>query len=157
MENLQDKAHFLRNEYTQKLSQLAPDTARLWGKMNVQQMIEHMSDYVRIGSGRTPQTLVSPEERLPKLQSFLTSEKPFPENTPNVLMPDTPIPVKHRSMADAISELQGELDYFFMVFEKEPTKTITNPFFGELNYDMSLQLLHKHAWHHLKQFGLAEN
>ncbi|MEI8278335.1 MAG: hypothetical protein WCG87_01155 [Bacteroidota bacterium] len=156
MENLQGKAHFLRNEYIKKLAHLTADTPRLWGNMNAPQMIEHMSDYVRIGSGKTPHTLLSPEERLTKLQGFLMSEKPFPENTPNILMPDTPAPTKHISIAEAISELQAELDHFFSVFEKDPNKTITNPFFGDLNYDMSVQLLHKHALHHLRQFGVKE-
>ncbi len=155
MENIQEKANFLRSEYTKKLSALQPDAQALWGKMNVQQMIEHMTDYVRIGSGRTLEKLITPEEHVPKMQAFLSSEKPFRENTPNVLMPETPAAVKHAAMKEAIDELQSELDHFFEVFKNEPGKKVTNPFFGDLDYEMSVQLLHKHATHHLRQFGIV--
>jgi len=155
MENIQEKADFLKSEYTKQLSLLDANARRLWGKMNVQQMIEHMSDYVRIGSGRAIEKLVTPEEHLPKMQAFLSSGKPFRENTPNVLMPETPLPVKHSSLKEAIDEMQSELDYFFEVFKNEPGKKVTNPFFGDLDYEMSVQLLYKHATHHLRQFGIA--
>jgi hypothetical protein len=155
MENIQEKAHFLAKEYTAKLKTLQPETPQLWGKMNVQQMIEHMSDYVRIASGKSIVPSVTPEENIPKMQGFLMSEKPFRENTPNVLMSDTPIPVRHATQEASIHELQQELDYFFEAYEKEKGKKIPSPFFGELNYEMQVQLLHKHAWHHLRQFGFG--
>ena len=154
MENLQQKADFLRHEYTKALSQLDADAPRKWGKMNVQQMIEHMSDYVRIASGKTTLQTVTPEDKLPRLQGFLASEKPFPENTPNVLMSDTPAPVKHATKQDAINELQTEIDHFFEVHEQDAGKITANPFFGDLGFEQQVQLLHKHATHHLRQFGL---
>jgi hypothetical protein len=92
MENLQQKADFLRDQYTNILAGLDAGTPAKWGKMNVQQMIEHMSDYVRIASGKTLLESVTPEEKLPRVRAFLESEKPFPENTPNALMPETPPP-----------------------------------------------------------------
>ena len=153
MENIAQKAHFLQTEYTKALTQLDADAPRKWGKMNVQQMIEHMSDYVRIASGRTQMEIVTPEDKLPRMQGFLESEKPFMENTPNVLMPDDPTPVKHTSKEDAVKELQSEIDYFFETHNNDPAKKTANPFFGMLNYDQQVQLLHKHAVHHLKQFG----
>jgi hypothetical protein len=154
MENLEQKADFLRNRYTSILTGLNADTPRKWGKMNVQQMIEHMSDYMRIANGRDAQPIVTAEDRLPRMQGFLASEKPFPENTPNVLMPDTPIPTKHATKQEAIKELQAEIDHFFAVHEQNPGRTTPNPFFGTLDFDHQVQLLHKHATHHLRQFGL---
>ena len=155
MENIAGKADFLKNEFTKKLQTLDPERKADWGKMNVQQMIEHMRDYVRIGSGKDPHQCVTPADVVPKMQVFLASEKPFRENTPNSLMSDTPALVKHSSVTNAISELQDEIDDFFEVFEQEPGKKVTNPFFGDLDYDMSVQLLYKHAQHHLRQFGAA--
>lgn len=154
MENLQQKADFLRNEYTKVLSQLNADAPRRWGKMNVQQMIEHMSDYVRIASGKTPMTVVTPEDKIPRMQGFLMSEKPFPENTPNALMPEEPVPVRHATKEEAVSELQQEINDFFKAYADEEGKTTPNPFFGILSYDHQVQLLHKHSTHHLRQFGL---
>jgi len=154
MEQLAEKAQFLKNEYAKKLTALDANAERKWGKMNVQQMIEHMSEYVRVGCGKDTLPLQTPEEHLPKYQEFLKTEKPFRENTPNSLMSDIPADVKHQSKDEAIQELESELDNFFETFKNDPGKKVTNPFFGELDYDMSVQLLHKHALHHLRQFGV---
>jgi len=154
MENLAEKALFLRNEYIDLLTNLDSNAPRKWGKMNVQQMIEHMADYVRMASGKTPVQIVTPEENLPRMQGFLESEKPFRENTPNQFLPDDPTPVKHATKQDAVNELEQEIIYFFLVFEKEKEKTLKNPFFGELNFAQQVQLLYKHSTHHLRQFGV---
>jgi len=154
MENLQQKADFLKNEYTQILSQLDADAPRKWGKMNVQQMIEHMSDYVRIANGKTQIGIITAEDMLPRMQGFLASEKPMRENTPNVLMPDTPTPVRNATKQEAINELQTEIDHFFAVHEHDANRVTPNPFFGNLSFEQQVQLLHKHSTHHLRQFGL---
>lgn len=154
MENIGHKADFLRNQYTAALRLLDSDAPRKWGKMNVQQMIEHMSDYVRLASGRNDLPVVTTEEMLPRMQAFLESEKPFRENTPNALMSDDPTPTKHATKEDAVDELQSEIDYFFAVHEGEPGRKTQSPFFGVLDFDHQVQLLHKHSTHHLRQFGL---
>ena len=51
-------------------------------------------------------------------------------------------------------ELQNEINDFFLFFKDDKNKTFLNPFFGQLNFDMWVQLLHKHAMHHLRQFGV---
>jgi hypothetical protein len=156
MENIAAKAEFLRNEYLPKLRQLDANTPGKWGKMNVQQMVEHMSWSMRQANGRDIYIVVTPEDALPKWQAFLMSEKQFRENTPNQLLRDDPEPVKNVSLNNAIAELDSEIKDFFTVFDAEPGKIITNPLFGDLSYEMWVQLLHKHAWHHLRQFGINE-
>ena len=156
MVNIEQKADFLKNQYTKILTQLDAATPAKWGKMNVQQMIEHMSEYVRVANGRIALQTVTPEDKLPRMQGFLASEKPFPENTPNALMSDTPPPVKHATKQDAVSELQSELDHFFAVHKQEAGRTTPNPFFGTLDFDQQVQLLYKHSTHHLRQFGAMD-
>jgi hypothetical protein len=153
MDNIKQKAGFLSSGFTKELSKLDEDTPRKWGKMNVWQMVEHMSDSIKIANGKTPIEIVTPEDNIPRMQSFLESEKPFKENTPNVLLPDVPPPVRNATLPDAINELQNEIDHFFEVYEADERKTIANPFFGQLNFEQQVQLLHKHATHHLRQFG----
>ena len=154
----QEKASFLKSRFLPLLKQIPTDRQPQWGKMTLQQMIEHFSDSVRIASGKTTVTdIVTPEEQLEKMRMFLMSDKPFRENTPNPLMPEVPAPVRNVSAGDAINELQKELNYFFSVFEKNNLQVTRNPFFGDLNYEQNLQLLHKHAMHHLKQFGIILN
>lgn len=156
MEQIEQKARFLKEEYTPLLRQADPAAERRWGKMNFHQMIEHMSDSVRIGNGKDPHQLVTPEAHVPKMQAFLMSDKPFKENTPNRLIPDEPVPVRHEDIKLSISELQREIDDLFEHFGEDREKTVMNPFFGALNRDMWIQLLHKHAWHHLRQFGIEQ-
>jgi len=155
MENLAAKITFLKSEYIPALMQLDEATAAKWGKMNVRQMIEHMADYVRIASGRTYYDVVTPTDQIPKMQAFLMSEKPFRENTPNPLMPEVPVALKHAGKEAAIEELQNEINHFFEVYQAESDKVTANPFFGMLEFDQQVQLLHKHATHHLRQFGGA--
>ncbi|KAA5533194.1 hypothetical protein F0919_11645 [Taibaiella lutea] len=149
------KSQFLKEQLVPAIAAISPEFKPLWGKMNLQQMTEHMSrEGFQVASGKLPQTLVTQEEHIPKMQAFMMSDKPFKENTPNSLMSLEPVSVKHADMQAALVELQTEIDDFFQVYEKEPEKSIMNPFFGNLNFEMQVQLLHKHALHHLKQFGV---
>lgn len=84
----------------------------------------------------------------------MMSDKPFKENTKNPLMGKEPAPLQYQTVQAAIGSLQEELIYFFEVYEKNPAQIIRNPFFGDLNFEQNVQLLHKHALHHLKQFGV---
>jgi len=156
MQQIEQKKRFLKEEYVRLLRQLPADSARRWGKMNLQQMVEHMSASVRVANGRDPHQLVTPAENIPKMQAFLMSEKQFRENTSNVLMPEEPVPARQPDIAAALDELQEEIDELFSAFQDQEDKTVTNPFFGNLNFNMWVQLLHKHAWHHLRQFGVEQ-
>lgn len=153
---MEEKARFLRSGFVEHLRTIDSTTPPVWGKMSLQQMIEHFSDAVRASSGKLPiKDILTPAEQLPKMQSFLMSDKPFRENTPNPLLPDMPPPVRHTKIEDALDELHKEIDYFFAVFEQNGQQTTRNPFFGDLNYEMNVQLLYKHARHHLRQFGVT--
>lgn len=149
------KTQFLKAQLVPTIAAISPEFKPLWGKMNLQQMAEHMSrEGLQVANGKLPHELVTPPEHLERMQSFLMSDKPFKENTPNSLMSLEPLPLKHPDMDAALAELQMEIDDFFQVYENEPGKSIMNPFFGNLNFEMQVQLLHKHALHHLKQFGV---
>lgn len=150
-----EKASFLQSRFIHLLQQIPTDTKPAWGKMTLQQMIEHFSDYVRIASAKAPHPdIITPSEQLDKMRHFLESEKPFRENTPNPLMPEVPPPVRNPSKEEALKELKTEIDHFFAVFDENNLQTTRNPFFGDLNYEQNVQLLHKHALHHLRQFGV---
>jgi len=150
------KKEFLQHRLVTLLRKIPSDKPPQWGKMTLQQMVEHFAESVRIASGKLVMTKVlTPPEHLEKMRDFLMSEKPFRENTKNALMPEVPAPVINPSLELAINELQEELDFFFTVFEKNGLQVTRNPFFGDLNYEQNVQLLHKHALHHLRQFGVT--
>lgn len=154
MQNLTAKAKFLKKDYLLALQKIAPGTQPLWGKMNVQQMIEHMAEYIAMAYGNPEMELITPADKVEKMQEWLKSEKPFKENTPNSLLPETPLPVEFATVQEALEDLQNELNNFFNAFDTTKKKYVMNPFFGELDYGMSIQLLYKHSTHHLRQFGV---
>ena len=151
-----DKQDFLKNQFTSLLKTIPADRKPLWGKMSLQQMVEHFSDTVRIASGKTAiSEFVTPAENIGKMQTFMMSDKPFKENTPNPLLPDVPPPVRHHNMEEAIEELQHEIDHLFTRFNEEKEHVTRNPFFGDLDFEQNIHLLYKHALHHLRQFGVT--
>ncbi len=149
------KTDFLQHEFPRLLGGIDRATLPAWGKLSLQGMIEHMADSVRIANGRDPKDCITPPEHLPKMIAFLRSDKPFRENTANPQMSETPALLRFEGVEDAIGELQMELNDFIDVFDQDKTKVITNPFYGDLNFDDWTQLLYKHALHHLRQFGVV--
>ena len=151
-----EKENFLRTRLIRYLQQLDPATPPLWGKMNVQQMIEHFAgDAVRNASGRLKiEKIITPPENLQRMREFMMSDKPFKENIKNPLLKEDPAPLHFHTVQAAIGALQQELIYFFEAFARDPQLITRNPFFGDLNFEQNVQLLHKHAIHHLRQFGV---
>ena len=149
-----EKINYLEIEFPEFLQTLDANAKGKWGVMNAQQMVEHMSYSLRDANGKSAKRTITPAEHLPKYKEFAMSDKPFRENTKNAELPETAIAVKHTSMQNAIDEMKQEWIDFKKAFETNPTKTITNPFFGDLNFEESVHLLHKHAMHHAKQFSV---
>lgn len=151
-----EKENFLRTRLVKYLQQIDPDTSPLWGKMNVQQMIEHYGASIMNANGRLKfDTIATPPDMLDKIREFLMSDKPFRENTKNPILPEDPGPLRYKTVQGAIGALQQELIYFFQAFEANPNLVTRNPIFGDLNFEQNVQLLHKHALHHLRQFGIT--
>jgi hypothetical protein len=151
-----EKENFLRTKLIRYLQQLDPATSPRWGKMSVQQMVEHFSgDAVRNANGRLKfDTIFTPPEKLQHMREFMMSDKPFKENTKNPLLGEEPVALRYKTVQAAIGALQQELIYFFEAFEKDHQFVTRNPLFGDLTFEQSVQLLYKHALHHLRQFGV---
>jgi hypothetical protein len=152
----EEKKKFLQEDFIPLLQKSDANAKGKWGVMNDQQMVEHFADAVKNASGKLILPVVNTGERLEKSREFLMTEKQFKENTKNPLIPETPFPLRKANMNAAIEKLQSELNYFFQVFDNNPNLKTSNPIFGELDYTKNVQLLHKHALHHLRQFGLIE-
>ncbi|MBK7885041.1 MAG: DUF1569 domain-containing protein [Chitinophagaceae bacterium] len=150
------KLNFIQNELITLLSQLVAGKSSNWGKMNAQQMVEHLSDFFRVSTKKISFPLVTPAEHLPKYKEFLLSDKMFRENTKAPMLPDEPFALKELSMQQAIEKLQEEINSFIAFFESaNPGTTSQHPVFGDLNYEEWILLHYKHVVHHARQFGLA--
>lgn len=125
-----------------------------WGVMNAQQMVEHFAESISYATGKNNQSLHTPAEHVAKYKEFAMSDKEFKPNTKNALMGDTPLPTQKASMEEAVRAVEEEIKNFETFFKEHPGATLTNSFFGDLNFEEWTHLLHKHAVHHLKQFSL---
>jgi hypothetical protein len=146
---------FLKNDLVPLLGSIPSEKQPDWGNLTLQQMIEHLSDVQRLASGKiSNKVLTVPEEKIPNLQKFLMSDKPFPQDVVNPIFPKDPQPVRNVTTDEALKELQTEIDFYFSLIESDQEFSILHPYFGELNKEMNLQAVYKHALHHLKQFGV---
>lgn len=154
---MMSKLEFLTSAYTKHLKSLHAETPPLFGKMNVHQMVEHMTGAFQEASGQVSFASQLDEETIAKMYRFMMSDKPFRDNTPNLNLPETPLPPKTKTVEEAIQQLEIEIQRFVAFFDQDSDKRWMNPFFGNLNFEEWTHLLHKHALHHLRQFGITSD
>lgn len=147
---------FLQKDLIPLLSGLDPSAPARWGKMNAQQMVEHLDDFFQVSIEKVRFPLSIPEEHLVKYREFLFSEKEFRENTkaPANVLGEEPLPLRRKDMAEAIGHLKKSIEEFFHFYHQDSTRKALHPAFGELDYEAWLILHGKHVRHHLRQFGL---
>lgn len=136
-----------------KLDTLKESQLPLWGSMNAQQMVEHLSDSLKISSGKLIFPLEISEEKIPKMIQFLESEHPMPKNF-EVSFAHKNEPLRHEEMALAIDEFLLEWIDFEEYFSNTSATATVHPYYGPLNFEQWLRLHSKHFTHHFTQFGL---
>ena len=149
-----DKLTFINYDFIAKLKTLAPDTPSKWGKMNAQQMVEHVSGFFKVSTNQLQFPLVTPEEHLPKFKAFLLSDAAFRENTKAPVLPEEPLPVVHSSLQESVVELETQINLFVEKFSSGEIAYSQHPVFGDLNFEEWVLLHYKHVTHHARQFGL---
>ena len=149
-----EKLAFISNKLIMLLNDLPATAIGKWGKMNGQQMVEHLSGFFKVSTGKLKFPLVTPIEHLPKYREFLFSDKKFRENTKAPVLPEEPLPTRFINIKDSLAELEEEVKSFNEFFCKNEALITQHPVFGELNYEEWVLLHYKHVKHHLRQFGL---
>lgn len=138
----------------QLLDKLSPNRQPLWGTMSAQRMVEHLSELIKVSSGKTKLPLQIEPEKIERMQAFIYSDKPMAKGI------DVPFAKKetlrHEEIELAIDEFLLEWIDFESHFENDEEKTEIHPFYGELNYEKWCKLHAKHFTHHFQQFGLIE-
>jgi hypothetical protein len=150
---MEKKKHFLEFELIPILAAIPPDTKPVFGKMNLHQMIEHLGYAFQQASGLIPALPAQDEATTEKMFRFMMSDKPFRDNTPNPMLPDEPLPPQGATIAASLEDLHQHIQVFVATFQENPERRILNPFFGNLNFEEWVHLLHKHMFHHLRQFN----
>jgi oxepin-CoA hydrolase/3-oxo-5,6-dehydrosuberyl-CoA semialdehyde dehydrogenase len=149
----QEQKEYLLNQLVNDFYSLSQPANANWGKMNFNQMLEHLIDACKNASGDIIfDTFHSPEERLPAMQAFLMTDKLFKPETKNAMMGEEPAPVKNDDTNDLLDELQSQINRFYERFQQDQNLVVRNPIFGDLNEELWTRLLYKHCIHHLHQF-----
>ena len=134
-------------------SKLTSETKPLWGSMNAQRMIEHLSDSLRMASGKDLFDLITPEDKLDRMLAFLDSDKPMAKNI-EVNFAGKDFTLRNEELELAIDELVDEWLYFEGVFEEQFALRTIHPYYGSLSYNEWIKVHKKHFTHHFQQFGL---
>lgn len=152
----QEKLNFVTKDCIPVFNSLQTETVPKWGKMNAQQMIEHVATVYVISTGKIKAELATPVEHLPKYMEFLYSDKQFRENTkaPETMLGEEPAPLRYADMDEAKQKLEMAIFSFETYFTAHDGIKTMHPVFGELNYAEWVLMHYKHVTHHLRQFGL---
>lgn len=138
------------DEIIARIDTLQPVTQRLWGRMDVAQMMAHCSAALDMASGQLilPRLFIG---RLlgPFVKPIYTNEKPFSRGNPT----DPKLVVSdQRDFLREQEQLKLKVRKFHEGGEAKCTRH-PHPFFGALSPQAWGRGMYKHMDHHLRQFG----
>ena len=136
-----------------KLSMINKDAKPIFGKMNGQQMIEHLSFLLQISNGKVAADYYVSDEKTARRKPFLNTEGELQVGFKMKTLSEEPSELKFNSVGEAINDLFIQIDNFNSHFET--AKAENHPFFGELDFEYWKRFHVKHFTHHFKQFGLV--
>ncbi len=149
MKNLLDKSVYL--ELTKRVQSLQPDSIAHWGKMNVSQMIAHVSEAYKVPLSET----AMPRMFIGRLIGWafkpsLYNDKAWKQNLPTA--PNFVI----KDERDFNTELLRLLNIVEKFHQAGPEKIgrFPHPMFGSFTTDQWGMAMYKHLDHHLVQFGV---
>lgn len=149
METLFDPARV--EEVKRRLQHLRPESERLWGRMQPEQMLAHCTLGLEMAMGeiRPPRALIG---RLigPAVKRFaLRDEEPMRRNSPSARELIVEAPGDFAAERDRLREAIGR----FAAAGPAGCTTHPHAFFGQLTPEEWAVLIYKHLDHHLRQFG----
>jgi len=144
-----------KEKLEETLSLLTSSSPALWGRMDAQQMVEHLILLYDISNTKIETPILTPEKHLHKSRVFLRSEELMPKNFIAKFLPIDPTPYSYPSLKEAINQLFSSLDSFHSYWKDKEEETLNHPVFGKLNKGLWDRVHNKHIHHHFLQFGLV--
>ena len=139
------------------LNGLTENTKPNWGKMTVQQMLEHLETTLLYSIGEPEaEKCFTPEEHLEKYQYSLYYHLKMPKDFPAPFLPeDGTLPeLKYKNLEQAKEKFLENLQKYQIYYRENPEAEHMHFVFGKLNKEM-MELMHrKHFMHHFEQFNL---
>jgi hydroxymethylglutaryl-CoA reductase len=142
-----------KNLIRNKLSKINKNSKPIFGKMNGQQMIEHLSFLLQISNGTIDADYYVSDEKSARRKPFLNTEGELQVGFKATMLSEEPSELKFNSVGEAINDLFIQMDNFNLHFKT--VKAENHPFFGELDFEYWQKFHTKHFTHHFKQFGLV--
>jgi hypothetical protein len=139
------------SDIIKRIEKLTPGSQRLWGKMNVAQMLAHtnVSMETAMGVNKIPRVFIG---RIigTLMKGRVLSEKPFGRNSP------TDKSYIFKGEHDFEIEKSKTIASIRKFHEGGPSKCTTHPhpFFGHFTPEQWAVFEWKHLDHHLRQFGV---
>lgn len=142
--------------FESSVNSLKEDTKPLWGTMSAQHMLEHLEFTYRTASGEIQDfEITTPEKILEKVHATLYNYKKMPREYDFPLAEKSQIEVlKHKDFETAKAQLIEARRSYLEFFKENPSATLINAVFGELNRFEWYLMERKHINHHFEQFGL---
>ncbi|MGK0446918.1 MAG: hydroxymethylglutaryl-CoA reductase [Polaribacter sp.] len=137
-----------------QLSKLNENSKPIFGLMNAQQMIEHLSAVTQIANGNWDVGVFISDEKSARRKPFLNTENELQIGFKASFLAEEPYNLKFNSIEEAIGDLVYQIEIFVKVFKYDKSRTVIHPFFGELDFEYWKKFQVKHFTHHFKQFNL---
>jgi len=134
------------------LTNLKVDENPIFGKMNAQQMIEHLSFVIQISNGKVKANYYVSDEKAARRQPFLETENELQIGFRAPVLAESSLEVKFATKEASIADLLLQINDFKK--HHLENKIENHPFFGELNSEQWKKFHVKHFTHHFKQFKL---
>lgn len=149
---------FLDDELPKHIDNLTDDHQPIWGKMNAQQMIEHLCLITKVSNGDLEFEVIAPPDMVAKAKRHVFQYKnPFKKGLRTPVTPEEPADTTYPDLESAKQQFCQELKQFFTHFEGQPAKLVNHPLLGPLSFEEWVFFHTKHYSHHFAQFGLLEN
>ncbi|MCL4549406.1 MAG: DUF1569 domain-containing protein [Bacteroidetes bacterium] len=151
MKNILEAAH--RNEVIARIEKLSSNDSPLWGKMNVNEMICHISDQIKISHGEIKTEYVGNKFLETVMIKLILLGLPAPKGKVETVkelkqgVGGTP----PKNFDNDKNLLISKIKEFDSTFPAD--KKLRHPAFGYMNKKQWGRLIFTHLNHHLKQFN----
>jgi len=136
-----------REELIQRVNSVSENSAALWGKMNVSQMLKHCSQWDEMALGKTKYK----HSFLGKLFGKIALKNMLKDERMKKNLPTVPAFVIKDN--GNVAEEKRKWISLLQEYEHFSNDGFIHPFFGAMTKENTGFVVYKHADHHLKQFG----
>ena len=138
-----------REGFHRRIERLRPDYSRRWGRMNVDQMVCHLADQLRLTLGEIPAARRPSPLRFLPIKLLVIHVLPWPKG--RIQGPPEAFITSPGEWNRDITALRDLLELFASRADQKTWPP--HPMFGRMSGSLWARLTCRHFDHHLRQFG----